>query len=138
MNEATKWIGGLDRIHRARGILTCFDLTATPFAPTGKKSGEETLFGLDRQRLWIERRHRIGLGEDAARGGARRRQTRRKVQVALLSHLQRPEVKTDVNRKAEPQTPLAGSGDQWLLLPGQGLAGNREGVEEEQSSPPRQ
>src|SRR5206468_12124174 len=26
-------------------ILTCFDLTATPFAPTGKKSGQETLFG---------------------------------------------------------------------------------------------
>ena len=35
----------LDRIHNARGILTCFDLTATPFAPTGKKSGQETLFG---------------------------------------------------------------------------------------------
>ena len=45
VNEATKWIGGLDRIHNARGILTCFDLTATPFAPTGKKSGQETLFG---------------------------------------------------------------------------------------------
>lgn len=38
-------MGGLDRIHRAPGILTCFDVTATPFAPTGKKSGEETLFG---------------------------------------------------------------------------------------------
>src|SRR3990170_1655007 len=30
LEEATKWVGGLDRIHRARGILTCFDLTATP------------------------------------------------------------------------------------------------------------
>ena len=38
-------LAGLDRIHSARGILTCFDLTATPFAPTGKKSGQETLFG---------------------------------------------------------------------------------------------
>src|SRR6266446_4841357 len=37
LEEATKWIGGLDRIHRARGILSCFDLTATPFAPTGKR-----------------------------------------------------------------------------------------------------
>jgi type III restriction enzyme len=45
LKEATKWVGGLDRIHRARGILTCYDLTATPFAPTGRKSGEETLFG---------------------------------------------------------------------------------------------
>jgi hypothetical protein len=44
MNEATKWIGGLDRIHSARGVLTCFDMSATPFAPTGRKSGEETLF----------------------------------------------------------------------------------------------
>src|SRR5207253_5185488 len=25
VNQATKWIGGLDRIHTARGILTCFD-----------------------------------------------------------------------------------------------------------------
>jgi type III restriction enzyme len=45
LKEATKWVGGLDRIHRARGILMCYDLTATPFAPTGRKSGEETLFG---------------------------------------------------------------------------------------------
>lgn len=44
IEEATKWIGGLDRIHRTRGIATCFDLTATPFAPTGRRSGEETLF----------------------------------------------------------------------------------------------
>ena len=50
LKEATKWVGGLDRIHRARGILMCYDLTATPFAPTGRKSGEETLFG------WIVRR----------------------------------------------------------------------------------
>src|SRR3989442_1485826 len=36
IEEATQWIGGLDRIHKTRGILTCFDLTATPFAPTGR------------------------------------------------------------------------------------------------------
>src|SRR5208282_5986187 len=45
LEKATKWIGGLDRIHKARGILMCFDLTATPFAPTGKKSTQETLYG---------------------------------------------------------------------------------------------
>jgi type III restriction enzyme len=43
--EATVWIGGLDRIHRARGIQCCFDLSATPFAPSGKKAQEEALFG---------------------------------------------------------------------------------------------
>jgi type III restriction enzyme len=42
--ESTIWLGGLDRIHRTRGILKCFDLSATPFAPTGKKASEETLY----------------------------------------------------------------------------------------------
>jgi len=45
IEEATKWIGGLDRIHKARGILTCYDFSATPFAPSGKQSSEEALFG---------------------------------------------------------------------------------------------
>jgi type III restriction enzyme len=45
IEEATKWVGGLDRIHRARGILQCFDFSATPFAPSGKQSSEEALFG---------------------------------------------------------------------------------------------
>lgn len=44
IEESTIWVGGLDRIHRARGILQCFDLSATPFAPTGKKATEETLY----------------------------------------------------------------------------------------------
>lgn len=44
VEEATKWIAGLDRIHRARGILSCFDFTATPFVPSGKESQEEALF----------------------------------------------------------------------------------------------
>src|SRR5215217_3959042 len=44
VEEATHGVGGLDRIHRTRNILTCFDLSATPFAPTGKQSGEATLF----------------------------------------------------------------------------------------------
>ena len=45
IDEATKWVGGLDRIHKARGILSCFDFSATPFAPSGKKANEEALFG---------------------------------------------------------------------------------------------
>ena len=35
-DEATRWIEGLDRIHKTRRILRCFDLSATPFAPTGR------------------------------------------------------------------------------------------------------
>ena len=45
IEEATKWIGGLDRINNARGILCCYDFTATPFVPGGKRSSEEALFG---------------------------------------------------------------------------------------------
>lgn len=44
VEEATKWIGGLDRINKARGILCCYDFTATPFVPGGKRSSEEALF----------------------------------------------------------------------------------------------
>ena len=43
--QATKWIGGLDRLARTPGILTCYDFSATPFAPTGGRSSAESLFG---------------------------------------------------------------------------------------------
>ena len=38
---ATCWIEGLDRINKARGILTCFDFSATPFTPSGKKKNTD-------------------------------------------------------------------------------------------------
>ena len=44
LDEATRWIEGLDRIHKTRRIQRCFDLSATPFAPTGKKSTDAALF----------------------------------------------------------------------------------------------
>ncbi|WP_228378688.1 hypothetical protein, partial [Treponema endosymbiont of Eucomonympha sp.] len=34
----------LDRIHADRKILTCYDFSATPFAPSGKKNDTEALF----------------------------------------------------------------------------------------------
>jgi type III restriction enzyme len=40
-DEATKWVGGQDRIHRARGILRCFDFSATPCIPAGDKTPRE-------------------------------------------------------------------------------------------------
>jgi len=43
--EATIWVSGLDRIHKSRGIHTCYDFSATPFAPSGKKNDGEALFG---------------------------------------------------------------------------------------------
>jgi type III restriction enzyme len=38
IDMATKWVEGLDRINKARNILTCYDFSATPFAPTGKRA----------------------------------------------------------------------------------------------------
>ena len=43
--EATIWIGGLDRLNRSRGIQTVYDFSATPFTPSGKNSTAENLFG---------------------------------------------------------------------------------------------
>src|SRR3546814_11036587 len=43
--EATRWIEGLDRLHKTRRIIRCFDLSATPFAPTGTTNTDEGLCG---------------------------------------------------------------------------------------------
>jgi len=106
LEEATKWIGGLDRIHRARGILTCFDLTATPFAPTGRKSGEETLFdwivsdfGLnDAIESGLVKTPRVVIRDD----GKRTSEYKSRFYHIYMD----PEVKTDLNRKAEAHTTL--------------------------------
>ena len=108
LNEATKWVGGLDRIQRARGILTCFDLTATPFAPTGKKSGQETLFS------WIV--SDFGLNDAIESGLVKTPRVVVRDDGKLRSDYKSrfyhiysdPDVKTDVNRKAQPQVPLPG------------------------------
>ncbi len=44
MEEATVWVGGLDRLHRAIGIQACHDFSATPFVPSGKMGKEDFLF----------------------------------------------------------------------------------------------
>src|SRR5713101_3744834 len=108
LNEATKWIGGLDRIHNARGILTCFDLTATPFAPTGRKSGEETLFGWivsdfglnDAIESGLVKTPRVVVRDDGKLDS--------KYKSRFYHIYMDPDVKTDLTRKAEPQVPLPG------------------------------
>jgi type III restriction enzyme len=106
LEQSTKWIGGLDRIHRARGIQTCFDLTATPFAPTGKRSGEETLFqwivsdfGLnDAIESGLVKTPRVVIRDDAKLG---------KDFKSRLYHIYTdPTVKDDINQKVEPHVPL--------------------------------
>lgn len=105
LEEATKWVGGLDRIHRSRGILNCFDFSATPFAPSGKKSSEEALFdwivsdfGLnDAIESGLVKTPRVVVRDDALPSA--------KTYKSKLYHIY-PEVKDDLNRKAEPEDPL--------------------------------
>lgn len=42
--KSTVWVSGLDRIHNKVNILKCYDLSATPFASTGRKSQDENYF----------------------------------------------------------------------------------------------
>jgi type III restriction enzyme len=108
VKKAALWIEGLDRIHQARGILTCFDLTATPFAPTGRKSGEETLFnwivsdfGLnDAIESGLVKTPRVVVRDD---GKFDSKYKSRFYHLYIDS-----DVKTDLTRKVEPQVPLPG------------------------------
>ena len=105
--EATIWVGGLDRIHKARGILNCFDFSATPFAPSGKRTEEEALFG------WIV--SDFGLNDSIEAGLVKtprvviRDDGRINVKdyKSRLYHIYMDEeVKDDINRKAEASDPL--------------------------------
>ncbi|MHA2644567.1 MAG: BPTD_3080 family restriction endonuclease [bacterium JZ-2024 1] len=105
--EATVWIGGLDRLHRARGILKCYDFSATPFAPSGGKSGEETLFGWivsdfglnDAIESGLVKTPRVVIRDDAVPDA--------KTYRSRLYHIYNdPEVKDELNRNAEAHEPL--------------------------------
>ncbi len=106
IEEATKWVGGLDRIHEARGILSCYDFSATPFAPSGKKSTEEALFdwivsdfGLnDAIESGLVKTPRVVVRDDGKLG---------KDYKSRLYHIYNDaEVKDDINRNAEEREPL--------------------------------
>jgi type III restriction enzyme len=106
IEEATIWVSGLDRIQQARGISACYDFSATPFAPSGKKSSEEALFG------WIV--SDFGLN-DAIESGlvksprvvVRDDGKLTKEYKSRLYHIYNdPEVRDDINRRAEEQEPL--------------------------------
>ncbi|MFZ4535965.1 BPTD_3080 family restriction endonuclease [Propionivibrio sp.] len=100
LEEATRWIEGLDRIHKMRRIGRCFDLSATPFAPTGKTSTESALFawvisdfGLnDAIEAGLVKTPRVVIRDNALANA----QTYR----SKLYHLYRePEVAEDLNRR---------------------------------------
>ena len=102
---ATVWIRGLDRIHKHRGILRCFDLSATPFVPSGKKT-EEALFnwivsdfGLnDAIESGLVKTPRVTIRDDSYRT---------KAYKSRLYHIYADkQVKSDLNRKVDADEPL--------------------------------
>ncbi|MCE7915491.1 MAG: type III restriction endonuclease subunit R [Nitrosomonas sp. PRO4] len=107
LDEATRWIEGLDRIHKTRRIRRCFDLSATPFAPTGKTNTEAGLFdwiisdfGLnDAIEAGLVKTPRIVVRDDALPNAKSYR--------SKLYHLYREaEVSQDLNRRANVTDPL--------------------------------
>jgi type III restriction enzyme len=102
--EATIWIGGLDRLNRARGISCVYDFSATPFIPSGKNSSSENLFG------WIV--SDFGLTEAIESGLVKtpRVVIRDDGQLAAdyrskFYHLYNdPEVKPSLNKKGAPES----------------------------------
>jgi type III restriction enzyme len=108
LDEATRWIEGLDRLHKTRRIQRCFDLSATPFAPTGRTNTEAGLFewvvsdfGLnDAIEAGLVKTPRVVVRDGALPNAATLR--------PKLYHLYRePEVGQDLNRRgAEPHEPL--------------------------------
>ncbi|MGH7263951.1 MAG: BPTD_3080 family restriction endonuclease, partial [Candidatus Rokuibacteriota bacterium] len=105
IEEATRWIGGLDRIHRSRGILRCYDFSATPFAPSGRESSEEALFGWvvsdfslnDAIESGLVKTPRVVVRDDGVPEAAGYR--------SKLYHIYHW-VRDDLNRKAEAAEPL--------------------------------
>ena len=106
-DQATKWIGGLDRIARARGILTCYDFSATPFAPTGGRSSDGSLFGWivsdfglnDAIEAGLVKTPRVVVHDDAL-------PDTRTFKSRLYHIYNDRDVKPDLSRRAQAEKPL--------------------------------
>ncbi len=136
IEEATKWIGGLDRIHRTRGILACYDFSATPFAPSGKNNDEEALFswivsdfGLnDAIESGLVKTPRVVVRDD---GVPNARDYRSKL-YHIYQH-----VKDDLNRKAEEHDALPDLvRNAYMLLGKDWLETSRRWDKERRDTPP--
>jgi type III restriction enzyme len=139
LDEATRWIEGLDRINKTRRIQRCFDLSATPFAPTGKKSTDTALFdwiisdfGLnDAIEAGLVKTPRVVVRDDALPDA--------KTLKSKLYHIYRdPSVSEDLNRsKAEPHEALPKLvQDAYTLLGADWRETRRQWLEAGHHSPP--
>lgn len=106
-DTATKWVGALDRIQRARGILTCYDFSATPLVSGNKRNSEDALFdwivsdfGLnDSIEAGLVKTPKVVIRDDAILSDATHR--------SRLFHIYvDEEVKQSLNRKAPETAPL--------------------------------
>jgi type III restriction enzyme len=107
-DEATRWIEGLDRLHGTRRIQRCFDLSATPFVPTGRANTEQGLFGWiisdfglnDAIEAGLVKTPRVVVRDDALPDSQSLR--------SKLYHIYRDDsVAQDLNRRgAQPHEPL--------------------------------
>ena len=126
-DEATKWIGGLDRIHSARCIQKCFDFSATPYIPAGDKSPEGMLFdwivsdfGLnDAIEAGLVKTPRIVVRDDAIPDAEN-------LQVKALPLVQRPGREGRSQSQSRRDRIAAGPGHHGLLLVGHRLAGGEK------------
>ncbi len=102
--QATIWISGIERIHRARGVLKTYDLSATPFRPSGHNNAGEALFswivsdfGLnDAIESGLVKTPKVAVRDDSGVGSDFK---------SKLFHMY-PEMKGDLNRRAEPHEGL--------------------------------
>lgn len=127
IEESTVWIGGLDRIHRARGIIRCFDLSATPFAPSGKKANEEALFpwivsdfGLnDAIESGLVKTPRVVVRDDG--------NVDKELRSRLYHIYMDDSVKDDINQKVSAETPLPDLIKNAYLLLGKDWQATKDG-----------
>ena len=104
--EATVWVSGLDKINKTRHIIKCYDFSATPFAPSGKKSTEETLFGWiisdfglnDAIEAGLVKTPRVVIRDDG--------ELTKEIRSKFYHIYANVDVKSDLNRKAEATEPL--------------------------------
>ena len=115
-----RWIEGLDKIHRARTILDCFDFSATPFISSGKNIMEDTLFKWivsdfslnDAIESGLTKTPRIAIRDDSNRFSKEYR--------SRFYHIYKDgEVKSDLNRNAKPHEKLPDLVANAYLLLGQ-------------------
>lgn len=104
VEKATIWVNGLDRIHNARNILKAYDLSATPFRPSGIGGQSEKLFP------WIV--SDFGLNDSIESGLVKTPRIAVRDDTTITDDLKSKffniyfHVKDDLNRKVDEKTGL--------------------------------